>query len=163
MPSPFARADLLDPSTPTGALAWGALLLLLASLAALLVRRGARRVERGLSDVTLLQFASVFVQLLVYLLALVLFAHLVPPLRAFGTALLAGASVASVVVGLAAQDTLGNVVAGISLVLSRTVRVGDAIRLYCPVGGSTRRCARSRWPSPRWPTRTATRWSCPTA
>lgn len=38
------------------------------------------------------------------------------------------------VVGLAAQDTLGNLIAGFSLVLSRSVCVGDAIRLYCPVG-----------------------------
>ena len=82
----------------------------------------------------MLKFVTVFVQSLLFLVGLVLYAHMVPGLRAFGTALLAGASVASVVVGLAAQDALGNLIAGFSLVLSRSVRVGDAIRLYCPVG-----------------------------
>jgi small-conductance mechanosensitive channel len=40
----------------------------------------------------------------------------------------------SVVVGLAAQNTLGNLIAGFSLVLYRQVRVGDTIRLASPLG-----------------------------
>lgn len=126
--------NLLEPGSTMGAVFFGLLFLVLAFLAAMAIRRGARRIEHGLSDITVLQFASVFAQLLVYLIAFVLYAHLVPPLRALGTALLAGAGVASVVVGLAAQDTLGNLIAGCSLVLSRTVQIGDDIRLYCPVG-----------------------------
>jgi small-conductance mechanosensitive channel len=127
-------AQLLQPGSAAGACFYGVVFLALASLAAWLIRRGAHRVERGLSNVTVLQFVSVFAQLLAYLVAFVLYAHLVPPLRALGTALLAGASVVSVVVGLAAQDTLGNLIAGFSLVLSRTIQIGDGIRLYCPVG-----------------------------
>ena len=124
----------LDPGSLPGALLLAVLFLLLATIAAALVRRGAHRIEQRLSDVTVLQFVSVFAQLLVYLVAFVLYAHLVPTLRTVGTALLAGASVASIVAGLAAQDTLGNLIAGFSLVLSGAARVGDRIRLYCPVG-----------------------------
>ncbi len=43
------------------------------------------------------------------------------------TAALAGAGVVSVVVGLAAQSALSNVIAGISLVLYRTISIGDTI------------------------------------
>lgn len=125
---------LFDPGSPMGAAFYGAIAFVLASLAVMVIRRSARHIERGLSNTTVLQFVSVFAQMLAYLVAFVLYAHLVPQLRTLGTALLAGASVASVVAGLAAQDTLGNLIAGFSLVLSKTVRVGDSIRLYCPVG-----------------------------
>ena len=123
-----------DPGNAVGAALYGVVVFALASLLALAIRRSTRRIERGLSDITVLQFVSVFAQFLAYLAGFVLYAHLVPPLRALGTALLAGASVASVVVGLAAQDTLGNLIAGFSLVLSKAVGIGDSIRLYCPVG-----------------------------
>ena len=121
---------LFDPATVPGMIRYGVIAFVLASLAALAIRKSARRVEAGLSDVTLLEFVSVFAQLLVYLIALVLYAHLVPQLRTIGTALLAGAGVASVVAGLAAQDTLGNLIAGFSLVLSKAFGVGDAIQVY---------------------------------
>lgn len=134
MSTPHALPGWLDPSTSLGALAWGLVAVAMAAAAMALIRRAARHVERRLSDVTVLRFVAVFAQLMACLAAFVLYAHLVPQLRALGTALLAGASVASVVVGLAAQDTLGNLIAGFSLVLSRTVQVGDRIRLYCPVG-----------------------------
>ncbi len=67
-------------------------------------------------------------------LSFLLYAHLIPELRALGTALLAGVSVVSVVLGLAAQSTLGNLVAGVSLVLYRPVRVGDNVQLNSPKG-----------------------------
>jgi len=126
--------DLFDPGSLPGAAFYGILALVAATLAALLIRRFVRRLEKRLTDATVLRFVGLFAQLLAYLAALVLYAHLVPELRTLGTALLAGAGVLSVVGGLAAQDTLGNLIAGFSLVLSRAVREGDAIRLYTPVG-----------------------------
>jgi small-conductance mechanosensitive channel len=129
-----ARAGLLSPSTPIGAALWAVLFFLGATLLAALIRRVARRIEQHLSDRTGLRFVSAFAQLLAFLVAFILYAHLVPALRALGTTLLAGVSVVSVVVGLAAQDTLGNLVAGFSLVLYRPVRVGDSIQLSSPKG-----------------------------
>lgn len=127
-------STLIDPRTLVGATVLGIAFFLLASVAVLLIRGGARRVEHHLSDVTALQFASALAQALTYLVAFVLYAHLVPELRALGTALLAGVSVVSVVFGLAAQSTLGNLVAGFSLVLYRQVRVGDTICISSPAG-----------------------------
>jgi small-conductance mechanosensitive channel len=51
-----------------------------------------------------------------------------------GTALLAGASVASVVIGLAAQSTLGNLVAGVSITMYRPFRLGDTLQIAAPTG-----------------------------
>lgn len=131
--------DLLDPGSLAGTLFYGLLALAIASFAALLIRRFVRRLEKRLTDPTPLRFVGLFVQLLAYLAALVLYAHLIPELRTLGTALLAGAGVLSVVGGLAAQDTLGNLIAGFSPVLSRAAREGDAIRLHTPVGLITAR------------------------
>jgi small-conductance mechanosensitive channel len=125
---------LLNPRSLVGAATLGALAFVLASIVVVLIRGSARRIGRHLSDVTALQFVSAFAQLLTYLIAFVLYAHLIPELRALGTALLAGVSVVSVVVGLAAQNTLGNLIAGFSLVLYRQIRVGDTIRLDSPLG-----------------------------
>jgi small conductance mechanosensitive channel len=51
-----------------------------------------------------------------------------------GTALLAGASVASVILGLAAQSTLGNLVAGIAITIYRPFHLGDALQVTAPTG-----------------------------
>jgi small-conductance mechanosensitive channel len=126
--------DFFNPHTSIGAVSLGVLFLLAAIALAGFVRRGARRLKPHLSDVTGLAFASAFGQVFVYLVALIFYAHLIPDLRAVGTALLAGAGVVSVVFGLAAQSTLSNVVAGFSLVLYRPIRVGDHVQLNTPKG-----------------------------
>ena len=123
---------LLDSSTPLGLSVLGLVFFLLATLLVLLIRRAERRFESHLSDTTALRFLSALIQVLVYLMGFVLYAHMVPELRNLGTALLTGVSVASVVVGLAAQTTLGNLVAGFSLVLYRPIRIGDSVQVNAP-------------------------------
>lgn len=51
-----------------------------------------------------------------------------------GTALLAGVSLMSVILGFAAQTTLGNLVAGISLILYKPFRRGDRLQISAPTG-----------------------------
>ena len=53
------------------------------------------------------------------------------------TALLASVSVASIVIGLAAQSTLANFVAGFSLIFYRPFRLGDRIQINAPTGLET--------------------------
>ncbi|WP_081821714.1 mechanosensitive ion channel family protein [Achromobacter sp. DH1f] len=124
----------LSPHSALGALLIGALILSVVIFVVLLIRRSAKHVALHLSDTTALQFISEFAQLLVFVLGFILYAHLIPELRSLGTALLTGVSVVSVVVGMAAQTTLGNIIAGFSLVLYRQVRVGDTIQLNSPLG-----------------------------
>ena len=127
------RIDLLNPRTLIGASVWGVVFIGVAAVLAVGIRRFARRVESRLSDVTGLRFASAFAQVLAYVIAFILYAHLIPELRAIGTGLLAGVGVVSVVLGIAAQNTLGNLVAGFSLVLYRPIRVGDSVQLATPI------------------------------
>ncbi len=132
-------SSALSPRSTLGALLLGVLILGLVFVVVLLIRRSVRHVALHLSDTTALQFVSEFAQLLTYVFGFVLYAHLIPELRALGTALLAGVSVVSVVVGMAAQSTLGNVIAGFSLVLYRQIRVGDTIQISSPLGVVTAR------------------------
>jgi small conductance mechanosensitive channel len=88
----------------------------------------------GHLDRTTISFLQQMGSALIWILALILYAHLIPELRALGTALLAGASIASVVIGLAAQSTLGNLVAGIAITIYRPFRLGDTLQIAAPTG-----------------------------
>jgi small conductance mechanosensitive channel len=114
--------------------------LVLFAAVALLLSRGLRAaVHTALSkdahiDRTAINFMQQIGSVLIWLMAIILYAHLIPQLRAVGTALLAGAGVASVVIGLAAQSTLGNLVAGISMTIYRPFRLGDILQVGAPTG-----------------------------
>jgi small conductance mechanosensitive channel len=90
--------------------------------------------RRGHIDRTTISFMQQFGTALIWVVVVILYAHLIPVLRSMGTALLAGASIASVVIGLAAQSTLGNLVAGISITIYRPFRLGDTIQVAAPTG-----------------------------
>jgi small conductance mechanosensitive channel len=130
--------SLLDPGTVAGALIYGALFFLTATLLARALRMSVHQVLAHKDHVGIDRTGIVFVtqlsQILIYLIAAVLYAHLIPTLRQLGTALLAGAGVASVVIGLAAQSTLGNLVSGLSILLYRPVRMGDRVQVASPAG-----------------------------
>jgi small-conductance mechanosensitive channel len=129
---------LHDPASLSGALLYGALLLVAAILGARGIRLFvARLVTHGDNfrvDRTGLVFFSELGQALAYVSALGVYAYIVPPLHHLGTALLTGVSVASVVLGLAAQSTLGNLIAGFSILLYRPIRVGDRVQVSSPSG-----------------------------
>lgn len=50
-----------------------------------------------------------------------------PEVRAVGASVLASAGIVSIVAGLAAQSTLGNLIAGIQIAFSDAIRVGDVV------------------------------------
>jgi small conductance mechanosensitive channel len=133
------ESDLLHtlrPDSLVGALFYLALFMALA----LLLTRGMRTAVRvamtrgGHLDRTTISFLQQISSALIWVGMLILYAHLIPELRAIGTALLAGASIASVVIGLAAQSTLGNLVAGISITIYRPFRLGDTLQVTAPTG-----------------------------
>lgn len=63
----------------------------------------------------------------VYLLGTIIIVSSVPFLEKISVALLAGAGFAGIVVGLAAQNTLSNIISGISLAIFNPFRVGDKV------------------------------------
>jgi small-conductance mechanosensitive channel len=127
----------LDPARLSGAAIYALLFLLLALLGARFVRVVAARNAKYFPDRTGYNFISQLLQVVVFLVAIILYAQLVPGLRSFGTALLTGVSIASVIVGLAAQSTLGNMIAGLSLLLYRPFEAGDQVQLNTPKGMQT--------------------------
>jgi small-conductance mechanosensitive channel len=131
--------DLLSyvrPDTLWGALAYLVIFVALAMLSsrALRVAVHAAMTRNGHLDRTSISFLQQICTALIWVLAVILYAHLIPALRSMGTALLAGASVASVVIGLAAQSTLGNLVAGIAITIYRPFRLGDTLQVATPTG-----------------------------
>ena len=128
--------SFLKPDTLLGALVYLVLFLLVALVLSRTLRSlvHAGMTRKGHIDRTTINFMQQFGSALIWVIMLILYAHLIPVLRSMGTALLAGASIASVVIGLAAQSTLGNLVAGISITIYRPFRLGDTIQVASPTG-----------------------------
>jgi small-conductance mechanosensitive channel len=126
--------DFINPATFPGAIVYGVVFLVLAFLAGRVVHLLVRRAMRQATDTTGFGFIDQLLQVIIFIVAAILYAQLVPALRALGTALLASVSVASIVIGLAAQSTLGNLIAGFSLLLYRPFRVGEKVQLMTPRG-----------------------------
>ena len=128
--------SFVRPDTLWGALAYLVIFVLLAMLLSRALRTAvhAAMTRNGHLDRTSISFLQQICTALIWVLMLILYAHLIPALRAMGTALLAGASVASVVIGLAAQSTLGNLVAGIAITIYRPFRLGDTLQVATPTG-----------------------------
>ncbi len=129
--------NLINPATLLGAIFYAVLIGILAWLAGRLLRAALHRfVERGkyAVDRTAINFLGQVAQVVVFILAFLTYAHLVPALQRLGTAWLAGVSVASVVVGMAAQNTLANFIAGLSLLLYRPFNLGDRMQVQAPSG-----------------------------
>lgn len=126
----------LDTSDPLGALLLGAALIAIGLGLSWAMRRligAVLRLDKAerIDQITL-TFLSRLAVLAMWVVLVTLYAHLVPALNRLGTALLAGVSLVSVIVGFAAQSTLGNLVAGISLVLYKPFRQGDRLQVATP-------------------------------
>ena len=136
--SPSLHRDLLDLSTFAGPLAYAVVVLAGAEVGRRALRSTVGRLlardVHGLVDRTAVSFLLQLAEIAVFVAALIVYAHLVPALHRVGTALLAGVSVASVVFALAAQNTLGNLVSGLSLLLYRPFRVDDFVQVGTPAG-----------------------------
>lgn len=126
----------VSPDTLLGALLYLAIFVVLALILARLLRIAVHSAmtRHGHIDRTTISFLQQMGTAAIWVMVLILYAHLIPVLRSMGTALLAGASVASVVVGLAAQSTLGNLVAGVSITIYRPFRLGDTLQITAPTG-----------------------------
>ena len=131
----------LDPTHFWGAIGLGVAFVTFGLLLSWIVRRALdtlidhdpnERIDR--MTISFIQHLATFIMWIV--LALV-FSHVVPSLNKVATSLLAGVSIVSVVIGFAAQSTLGNLVSGISLVLYKPFRRGDRLQLTTPTGLET--------------------------
>ena len=135
------RLAALHPDTLTGALVLLVVFVVAGLILSALVRHAIRllldRDREGRVDRMAATFLSRIAAAFVWVLVMILYAHMIPVLDRLGTALLASVSVASIVIGLAAQSTLANIVAGLSLVFHRPFRLGDRIQVTAPTGLET--------------------------
>ncbi len=74
-----------------------------------------------------LRFAGKVIHAIIYGIALFAVLSGIKPLSGLGTALLGATSIISVIIGLAAQESFGNFIAGFFLALYRPFNVGDII------------------------------------
>lgn len=101
--------------------------LWLAGRMARLVERGMARVNKGGStDPTLTKFVAGFARYLIIAIGLV---AVLQQLGVQATSVIAVLGAASLAIGLALQGTLGNVAAGVMILLLRPYRVGDHVEL----------------------------------
>lgn len=133
--------EFFQPGTLIGALFYAAVFLAMAAAAIRGVQFAIKELlthdPRHLFDPTVAVFLVQLARIGIFLTALTFYFNLVPSLRAMGTALLTGVSVVSVIIGLAAQGTLGNIIAGIALLMYRPFRLGDRVRYVSPDGLDT--------------------------
>ena len=130
----YTFEDFLNPAVLPGAIVYAIVFTLLAVLLARLVHLLIQRSMQRATDRTGFRFIDQLLQVLIFIVMAILYAQLVPPLSSLGTAMLASVSIASIVVGIAAQSTLGNLIAGFALLFYRPFRVGDQVQLAAPKG-----------------------------
>ena len=138
---PIKTGGFADPATLRGAALLAVIFAFFAWLFGRLLRLTVQRVlahdKHAHLDLMAVTFLAKLTRYCVYIFAFVAYAHFVPALAGLGSASLTSISVITVIVGLAAQNTLGNLVAGISLLLYRPFKLGDRLLVTAPGGLET--------------------------
>lgn len=126
---------VVDPSTDAGTIALAILAIIIAWIVCVITTRLVKRGEWVIGklkrkvDETVVRYFVRSKNLFIWLLALLVYASLVPTLKAMMGAMIAGAGITALVVGFAAKSTLANLIAGLSLAVYRPVRIGDKIHV----------------------------------
>jgi small-conductance mechanosensitive channel len=131
---------LTDPNSLPGAAFYALLFALLAWLLGRAVRLAVKRLLDShipRADPTAVRFLGQFARLVIYILAILSYFYHIPVLRQLGGVWLTSVGLISVVVGIAAQSTLGNLISGVSLLLYRPFHLGDRLQIMAPSGLET--------------------------
>ena len=73
----------------------------------------------------------------IYFMGIIVVIFSIPGLRSLSVALFTGAGIAGIVIGFAAQSTLSNIIAGLSLAIFQPFRVGDRLNIMNEYGKVT--------------------------
>jgi small-conductance mechanosensitive channel len=132
---------LADPSTLQGAFLFAVFFAFLAwfigRMLRMLVQRMLAHDKHDHLDLMAVKFIAKLTRYAVYVFAFAAYAHFIPALSGLGTASLTSIGMISLIVGFAAQNTLGNLIAGISLLLYRPFKLGDRLQVVAPTGLET--------------------------
>jgi small-conductance mechanosensitive channel len=131
----FHWQDLLNPGTYPGTLALALFMVLVAWMGCVVTTRLVQRpswvmgkLKRRVDETVVLYTVRVK-NLLIWLIAAMIYASLVPGLRALMGTLVAGAGITAIVIGFAAKTTLGNLISGLAIAVYRPVRIGDKVMI----------------------------------
>jgi small-conductance mechanosensitive channel len=91
--------------------------------------RTTSRLQADKVNATSMGYLEQILRAILYIISVFYVLSAVKPLAGAGTALLGATSVLSVIVGLAAQETFGNFIAGLSLTTTQPIHVGDLVNL----------------------------------
>jgi small-conductance mechanosensitive channel len=133
----FIWRNLLDPATLPGAALYAVAFAAAAWLAGRLIHLAVKRALDShvpQADPTVVNFLGQLARLGIYVIAILSYASHIPVLRQLGGVWLTSVGVVSVVVGIAAQSTLGNLISGVALLLYRPFSLGDRLQVNCPTG-----------------------------
>jgi small conductance mechanosensitive channel len=136
----FSAEKLFDPGTNIGAMALAFLIIIIAWIACIFTTRLVRRAEwvmgrlRRQVDHTIINYIVRIKNVIIWLAGLVVYAALVPGLRALMNTMIAGAGITALVIGFAAKSTLANLISGLSLAVYRPFRIGDKVTIEAEYG-----------------------------
>jgi small-conductance mechanosensitive channel len=88
-------------------------------------------------DTTSFRMFRHIVVALIYFVGIVVVIFSIPGLRSLSVALFTGAGIAGIIIGFAAQSTLSNIIAGLSLAIFQPFRVGDRLNIMNEYGKVT--------------------------
>ncbi len=125
--------NLIDTSTYPGAFVLAVFIIILSWIASFITTKIVLRTNwvigklKAKIDKTVIHYVVRVKDLLIVIIALIIYASLVPGLRALFGTLLAGAGITALVVGFAAKSTMANLISGLSLAIYRPFRIGDMV------------------------------------
>jgi len=132
---------LADPSTLQGAFLFAVIFAFLAWFVGRMLRMAVQRLlahdKHDHLDLMAVKFLAKLTRYAVYVFAFAAYAHFIPALSGLGAASLTSIGMISLILGFAAQNTLGNLIAGISLLLYRPFKLGDRLQVIAPTGLET--------------------------
>ena len=126
---------LFDPGTNLGAITLAIVFIVAAWAACVVTTRLVQRASWVMGrlkrkvDEAVVRYIMRIKNLLIFLVAGLFYASLVPGLRALMGTIMAGAGITALVMGFAAKSTLANLISGLSLAVYRPFRIGDKVTL----------------------------------
>jgi small-conductance mechanosensitive channel len=126
---------LVDPGNFLGALVLAVFVFFIAWLGAVITTRLIQRapwvigkLERKV-DQTVIRYILRVKNLIIFVVAAMFYASLIPGLRALVGTAMAGAGITALIIGFAAKSTLANLISGLSLAIYRPFRIGDIVTI----------------------------------
>src|SRR5256886_6589218 len=106
----------------------GAVLLVTVVVARLVDRRMARR-DLPATAVTRYRVLRRAIVALIFFVGILSALLVIPEVRAVATGILASSAIVGIVVGFAAQRTIGNFIAGLLIAFTQPIRIGDHVEI----------------------------------